>query len=245
MEDEKIEILAAWKKGDLFCSWKFRQKIGKDAWNEGKLNSQRPIHEDLRFAFAALEVHVPAILQEMEADMIPDMNADITGAVLPESCNPLVQLFTVTGIEYDREEESVSIIATKALDLGTMSFSTPFVKFSGTYKRAQELRILVDRLVNEVEQYIDGKQAPVYEQTDMFAGGGEGDTAPLVEGQVEKRKRGRPAKVKTIAIAPNTEGDGEGRELTDLEKANLGNGETEPLTTYFNPAAVAQEEPEL
>ena len=232
---EKIEIIGASKKGNLFCSYKFRQAIGKDAYNKGKMDSERPIHEDLRNCFDALGIHLPVILGELPSTSIPDINSDITGQEITDETRELINLFTVSGVEIDLENGEACIVAAKSLEWGSMPFTTPMIKFEGSYPFAMEFRIMIDRLVEEVLLYIDGKQAPVYEQTDMFAPSGEGTEATTGIAP-EKRKRGRPKKVSQ----PDAE-DG----LSDLEKANLGNDETEPLTTYFNPAAVVGAEEEL
>lgn len=233
METEEIDIIGAWKKGDLFCTYKYRYEIGKDAFDKGKIDSQRPMHEDLRKAFADLEVHMPVILQELNPDVVPGINNDILQQRLTDNDAAMVGLFSCTGIEIDLEDNSVSLIGTKKLNLGTMPFATPFVRFEGTYALKMELRILADRLIQEVKLYIDGKQAPTYVTADMFAPAGDGDEPPVIE---EKKRRGRPKKLVDAMANKLLPGSSEHDEA--LAKANAGDEETEPITSFFNPGNI-------
>lgn len=242
MENEKektelkaVEITGALRKGDLFCWYGFRQEIAKEQYNTvPSVRSDRPMHEDLRFAFDALTIHLPIILQELKPEDVPDINASITGMKLSNENQELLDLFKVIGIEIDPDEKSVSLIGRKSLALGLLPIKTPFVRFAGTYPFAMELNITVDRLVKEVELYIEGKQAPVYEQQDLFENASQGsenggDGEPDENAATPAKKR--PGRPKKIHPPQGQEGAGDG--LTEIERANLGNDQTEPLSTFF------------
>lgn len=238
IELKPIEITGALRKGDLFCWYGFRQEIAKDQYNTvPSVRSDRPMHEDLRFAFDALTIHLPIILQELKPADVPDINANITGMKLSDENQELLDLFKVIGIEVDPDDKSVSLIGRKSLALGILPIKTPFVKFAGSYSFAMELNILVDRLIKEVQLYIEGKQAPNAKQQDLFENAGEGDGEggdgePGENAATTPKKRGRPKKLQPPAAQDSADpaaGDG----LTELERANLGNDQTEPLSTFF------------
>lgn len=247
IELKPVEITGALRKGDLFCWYGFRQEIAKEQYNTvPSVRSDRPMHEDLRFAFDAITIHLPFILQELPMDAMPGINAGITGASLSAETQELLDLFKVFGIEIDPDENSVSIIGRKSLALGFLPIKTPFIKFDGPYDHALELRILCDRLVEEVKLYIGGKQAPTYEQQDLFeqaagrsAEDNDGDGADLTVAPI-KKGRGRPKRIKPEDAPQGADAAGDG--LSDLDRANLGGGETEPLSTFFKEPKLAGRE---
>lgn len=242
---DKIEILGAKLKGDLFCLYSYRETIGVDTFDSGKINSQRPIHDDLRRAMQALTPHLPLILQDLDPKDVPDINSDISGQGYSDKAREIIPLFRVTEVVIDPEEKTAVLFGTKALDLGTMPFQTPIIKFEGSYHFALEFRLAVDTLIDEVKLYIDGKQAPHYEQTDLFE---------EKEEQTEekpKRGRGRPKKAQVeFKVLTN---DSEGNEI-DVTSRILGEGNrkdddedltSEPLSNFQIPRSEVKDEEEL
>lgn len=198
METQNMEILGAQLKGDLFCHYSFRQTIGKDVHDSGKIKSERVIHEDLRAAFAAITIHMPLILEDLKPGDVADINSDVSGQETNDKARDMIARFRLTEFVIDLEQGSVQLIGTKSLDLGTLPVQTPFVKWDGDYLYALDLRVAVDKAISEVLLYIDGKCAPQLEQGDLF--GDAPDEQPGGEIEVPekpKRGRGRPKKDKS------------------------------------------------
>jgi hypothetical protein len=237
---DKIEILSVKLKGDLFCLYSYRETIGVDTFDSGKINSQRPIHDDLRRAMLALNPHLPLILKDLEPKDVPDINSDISGQGYSDKAREIIPLFRLIEVVIDPEEKCASLSGTKTLDEGTMTFTTPDIDFEGGYHFALEFRMAVDTLVDEVKQYIAGKQAPHYEQTNLFEEGGENTSDEI---KPVKRGRGRPKKEK-----PPVDDDG-GEPAVNLAARVIGEGNdntedltSEPLSNFqIDPSEVVDE----
>ena len=215
-------------KGDLFGHYTFRREISPDVHDSIQVKSERPIHEDLRLAFRALTIHMPLILMDLESGDIPDVNSSVNGYEGREGIQEVLDRFKLLEVIFDPEDMSVSLIGTKHLDLGSLPIATPFVKFEGDYHYGLELHMHCDKLIEEVQLYIEGKQAPVMVQAEMFPEAGEEDLEePKV---VEKKKRGRP-KTKKVdeEEVPRIE--------RSIDDQNDGDEMNEPLSNFFRDPA--------
>lgn len=198
-DEEKVEILGAKMVGGLFCHYKFQKALGKDTYDSGTIKSGRPMHDDLKACFSALTIHMPLIMQDLKPGDVEDINSFVSGQETTDDAAVLIEKFSVHEIVVDLEKQAASIIGTKSLDLGILHIATPFIRSEGDYHFALEFRVAVDKLRQEVVEYINGKQAPAYEQGDLFPDG-EDDLQEKEEIPEVKRGRGRPkgsGKIKT------------------------------------------------
>jgi len=219
---ETFEITSAKTKGDLFCHYGYRIPIGKDSFDTGTVKSERPMHDDLKKAFSDFTVHLPMILQDLKPGDIEDVNSGVNNFKGVEGLALIMLKYTLLGVDIDMDNNKVSLIGAKQLDLGILPINTPYIPLSGgSYHYELELKMAVDALRHEVNLYIEGKQAPVFEQGELFGSGSEAPVVgeggePAPDGKGKKGKGGRKKK-----------------ELTELEIANQGNGETLPLSEYY------------
>lgn len=197
MDTEQLKITAGKLKGDLFCHYAFRQQIGEDMQDSGKIQSERPIHDDLRNQFNALTFHMPVLFQYLKPEDILDPEKE--EKTIRDEARDIIKLFRVTEFILDLDENMVSLVGTMALDLGAAQITTPFVSLEGPYHYALELRTTIEDLCQEIKEYIAGKQAPRFVQTDLFNDDENGSSKIVddIEQPVkEKKKRGRPKKEK-------------------------------------------------
>lgn len=238
MEKEPIEILSAKSKGGLFCHYEYQESIGKDRHDTLINKSERPMHEDLREALLAFTPHLPVMLEDVKPGELPDINSDLNNFTGKEETLEMIKRFTFSEIEFDLDNNKIKLFGTKKLNLGTVPVQTPFVPLAGgNYHYAMELRLAVDKLIEEIRLYAEGKQAEEPEQLNLFGGPAEGNDSDDNEGGEDgeekqpKRGRGRPKKVKENQ-ALNVPAGTDKSELSDLERANLGNEDTEPITNF-------------
>lgn len=113
------------------------------------------VHEDLVNALQNLRPHVLAITESFEP------KSDL--AEIPEQ---MLDKIEVTGISIGGSDEhlGVTIIAKRKLKHGKiLNLTTPFQKYEDEnmpYEFAGELYADVEQLVDEVQQYLNGKYAP-------------------------------------------------------------------------------------
>jgi len=164
VEQEKdLEIISANIK-DLYCNYGYELLTGR---NIGDVIPNRKgahlIHDDLKEAFSEMDVFLAHIdgaynswsnnqtaIQELEAH--------------EDLANYYVSAMKITGVE---ENKAIVISGTKTTVHGDISFSTPKIKLQSTYLYIEELELRIATLISEVEQYMDGKRAPEFEQLDM------------------------------------------------------------------------------
>lgn len=141
-------------------------------------------HQDLMDALSGLVHHVIKITEFND----PENNSSykVTG-------------FVLSGAD---EEKGVTITAQKKLESGmTLNLNTPLAKFEGlAYQGCEELEADVQRCVDEVELYLDGKCAIKQVCIDFDS---DDEEAGINVGDAQPKKRGR--KKKEIASEPEPE----------------------------------------
>lgn len=171
-----IRIVSGTLRG-LFCTFKYEHEVQPETTDVVTIKSGLPVHEDLKAAFKALNPHLAVICEEVEANDVPDIEniPEISGE--EGSVNdPIAEMlsrfavasFTISGTG---ENESITLSGSKRLSTGdTVSLTTPSIELEGTqYQFVNELRIAIDNVVSEIEEYKNGKRAPIVVQTEMFA----------------------------------------------------------------------------
>ncbi len=154
----QIEIKKAKIKNRIFLAYEYIQK-DHDVENKNSTSSDAPIHDDLQNAFNELIPHLVLICEEEKLK-----NLELT--------DKLVTKYKVTGfaIAGSAENEGVVISGHKILESEkVVNFNTPFISFGDEdYAYIKELSQSVERIKDEVLEYMEGKQAPKPKQMSLF-----------------------------------------------------------------------------
>jgi hypothetical protein len=169
-----IEIRGARLKDD-FCSYTYELKTGPTAGDVCSRSGASIVHEDLKSAFSKLKPHLAVICEEIDNNKIHDIadyqSLDLMGDYKNNSIEKKVIQFFVTAITLDGtgENESISLSGVKRLSTGDdLQLKTPKIKWAGVYPFVDDLRSVVDEIIREVEEYMNGKAAPKMVQQDLF-----------------------------------------------------------------------------
>lgn len=179
LEKKNIEIRSG-KLHGITCQFKYEHTVAENTTNTVKVDSAVPMHDDLPAAFAKLNVHLAVICEEIRPDELPDIDnlpvLDTDPDLTDADQDPLalkLSRFQVTAFQISGtgENEGVVLTGSKILSTGDLvSLQTPAVKWRSPYAFSNELHIAVFDLVTEIEEYMNGKQAPP-RQIEMYFGG--------------------------------------------------------------------------
>lgn len=185
----KIEIKKAGIRGGIFLAYEYNMEDnGISAKN--KTQSTAPIHDDLKAAFEKLIPHFILLTEELPVDRIRGIIEN--NLLLPED---IQQKYSVTDFELGGSEDAQTIKITGFKVLSndkSISFSTPSQKLyedrTEGYKFDNYLREILDVIISEVLEYMDGKQAPRSEVGKLDFGDEEDEafTLPAGEGLASK-----------------------------------------------------------
>jgi len=185
-----IEIKGGRLKDNMFCHYEYDHTVAANTTDSIKRASQVPVHDDMINSFRDLNVHLALICEEIrpeeiqDIDNLPEMKKDTED----QDQDPLalklskfsVSAFKVVG---NGENEGVVLIGQKVLStLESVKLETPPVKWQSSYHFANELHVAVFNVVEEIEQYMNGKQAPPRQQELDFGAEGANGTG---EGEEE------------------------------------------------------------
>ncbi|MGB3452919.1 MAG: hypothetical protein WBA59_03715 [Moheibacter sp.] len=151
-----MKIKKAKIKNHLFLQYECRQTVD-GVTNDINTSSDAPIHEDLKNAFLNLVPHFAFL-----ADEFPEkqMKKFINGQLSED--DEVFRKFKVGSFIMggNGDSEGVTISGSKEVEMGVISFSTPFIKYDGDYQFIVELIGAMEILEKEVKGYIEGKRAP-------------------------------------------------------------------------------------
>jgi hypothetical protein len=139
--------------------------------NDVTKKSDQLIHEDLRVAFDKLKPHLVLICEQIESDSIQASKLDTS----PMAYNGILDNVQISGFVIGGDDnQGVTIIGSKNIDLGTLNIISPFVKYDSDYQHGNELAIAIDACVYEVEQYLfEGKCAVKQMELPFYGEGNE------------------------------------------------------------------------
>lgn len=189
----KIEIKKAGIRGGIFLAYEYNMEDnGISAKN--KTQSTAPIHDDLKAAFEKLIPHFILLTEELPVDRIRGIIEN--NLLLPED---IQQKYSVTDFELGGSEDAQTIKITGFKVLSndkSISFSTPSQKLyedrTDGYKFDNYLREILDVIISEVLEYMDGKQAPRSEVGKLDFGDEEDEAFTLPAGEGIASKLGLP-----------------------------------------------------
>jgi|SRR5690606_12812386 len=165
MENElkQVEIISASIK-DMMCNYGYELQNSQNKGDKvPNHKGAHVIHEDLQDAFSNLAVflaHIDGAFNNWADNQTPIDELEDSAEFTP---------YIITGFRLFGSEEnrSVALSGYKETLHGTISFDTPRIKLEGSYLYLAELKERLDKAIEEVELYMNGKQAPHYEQSEM------------------------------------------------------------------------------
>ena len=156
-----IEIRKATITSGIFLAYEYNIQENNVS-NKNNTQSTAPIHDDLRNAFKKLIPHFILLTEEMPEDKMKGIIEN--NLQLPEDIENKYQVssFALGGSE---DNQTIIISGHKVLSNDRIvSFSSPSQKIYDSniegYKFTDELREALEYLISEVQEYMDGKQAP-------------------------------------------------------------------------------------
>jgi hypothetical protein len=182
LEPKQIEIRTGMLKDDMFCHYGYDHTVAANTTDSVTRKSQVPVHDDLKASFRDMNVHLAIVCEEIHPDEISDIDnlPELLPDVEREEQDPLalnLSRFTVSAFKIvgNGENEGVVLTGQKQLSTGDyVKLETPIVKWHRDYAFVNELRVAIFNAVEEIEQYMNGKQAP-QRQTEMDFGDGGND----------------------------------------------------------------------
>ncbi|RFM30057.1 hypothetical protein [Deminuibacter soli] len=167
-----IQIMSAALK-DEFCNYTYDHLVAPNTTNTVNIKSSVLVHDDLKKAFARLNVHLAVICEEIDPLDVLDIEdiAEYDSSMHnEESMEFKVSRFTVTSFKIDGtgENEGVTLAGHKRLKTGDyLKLDTPKTKWINDYPFINELRVVIDDLRAEVDKYMHGKAAPRWIQPEL------------------------------------------------------------------------------
>lgn len=179
---DNVEIRKAEIFEGLFLSTEYDELLPKSERNSIKIERTVPIHDDLKGAFFRLNKHLALLCEQLSA---PDAGGFDQWYV------KALDKYHVTGIviKGHDETEGVILIGNRELSTGkSINLIAPLEKWEKSkYLFAEELRLAVDGVLEEVHQYLfEGKRAPE-RQLDLFDGNIKIETS--IKGKKGKKKK--------------------------------------------------------
>lgn len=158
--EKPFEIKGAVIK-DGFCKYSYQMMNGPTEGDVLDRKGAHIVHDDMTNAFEKLNVHCAVIddafkFSKITIESIEDMRE-----------HELTQLFSVSGFKIGGSEENESVVLTGikwVSEGGNIAWESTKIKFDGGYKWISDLRECVDKCIDEVYQYMNGKCQPKIEQ---------------------------------------------------------------------------------
>lgn len=165
MLKKPIDIIKA-SLNDGMCNYTYEQKTGPTAGDKHNVTGSAIIHDDLRNAFAKLDVHL-AVLDEVFKHS--DIEID---DILKFENHEHTYRYGVTSFKMKTsgDTQQISLTGTKHISAGYggMDLTTPMIMLDSLagYKWYNELLAAADKVREEVELYRGGKCTPQEEPED-------------------------------------------------------------------------------
>lgn len=178
----EIQITQAAVKDD-FCNYSYDVMSGVGQGDTHNVKGTGIIDDDLREAFARLNVHLAAI-----DDVFKHSGEEVTNIDAVRG-HQLVGLYHVTGfkIRGTRDSESIILLGTKFVNSSgeRMELETPRIPLDdlSSYRWHAELQAAADQAREEVELYRQGKCTPVEEREESNP-----DQLNITDNQFEEAK---------------------------------------------------------
>lgn len=162
-EQKPYEITSASIKEQL-CNYGYEIKTGPCAGDKiPTRKGSAEVHQDMNDAFAELNVHL-AIIDDAFQYVFDELDSLEVLRI-----HAVAGRFTVTGfkIQGSLENEGFVLIGEKYVGHGNIGLETPKISASSNYQFYDELKEAIENAREEVEEYMNGKSAPKYEQGEL------------------------------------------------------------------------------
>lgn len=170
LQPKEIEIRSGTLKDNMFCHYGYDHTVAANTTDSVARKSQVPVHDDLKTTFTDFNVHLAVVCEEIHPDDIPDIDnlpeMDPDPEVTDDQQDSLalkLSRFTVSSFKIVGNGENEGVILTGQKRLSTNDYvklETPVIKWQSDYAFVHELHVAVFNAVEEIEQYMNGKQAP-------------------------------------------------------------------------------------
>ena len=156
-EEKLIEIRSAALK-DMSCNYTYELLFGKTKGDVMTRKGAHIIHEDLDKAFSEMDVflaHIDGTFSSWANNQTPIQDLE---------AHEDLKNYGVNGFKISGSDENKSVILSgfKETGYGIINFETPKIKLESSYLYVQELRDRLNAVLDEVEEYMNGKTAPQY-----------------------------------------------------------------------------------
>lgn len=157
------------------CNYGYEINTGPGKGDKVTRKGSSFIHHDMDVVFAKLNKHLAHI-----DDAFTHMKKKPQTVPELEDHEAIISNFTVTGFKISGTDENEGYIlkGDKYVNQGSIGLETPKISKSSGYHFFDDLQEVIEECRSEVEQYMNGKQAPKLEQAELefpAAGGNESD----------------------------------------------------------------------
>lgn len=152
--DKEVEIKGA-AINDALCNYSYELLMGKTKGDTLTHKGAHIIHDDLQRKFDSLSV----FLAHIDDAYTGNSNTTPLGDLEQES---ETEKYYVTGFRISGTEENraVTLSGWKEVTEGVINFSTPKIKYTSAYLYLSYLKERIQEVIDEVEEYRNGKTAP-------------------------------------------------------------------------------------
>jgi hypothetical protein len=113
-------------------------------------------HQDLCDLFGDLRPHLAILAEQVEASQLTKLKK-----MKPDAVDSIVDAYTITTITLEKTGQGVTISGNKKLKTEkVLNLNTPFQKYDDSYEHSGALKIIVDAILHETGEYLNGKAAP-------------------------------------------------------------------------------------
>jgi len=164
MEAPTMEITSA-KLANGSCRYSYAMRTETGAHNTIKVTSDAAYHPDMAKAFVRLSPHLAVVCEDVASKSVKNIEMGI-GAF--QEVTDKLQTYSVDEITIVNKGEGVVLKGMKILTTGeAVGLVTPIVNWSNDYYFVNELKIVIDDIIEEVTAYHHGKIDPG-PQLDLF-----------------------------------------------------------------------------
>lgn len=185
-EDLLPEVKSATLVNSMHLNYSYDERVHDDVTDTISRKGRSPIHSDLRRAFWKLGPHLAVACEEVHLDESTDIDEyggvpqfdDAGLQTYTDELDRQLMAFEVTSllVQGTGDKAGVVLVGSKKLSTGDfVKLESPRICWASNYPFLHDLRLAHDTLIEEVQAYKLGKQAPAVVQGELFDGEGDSD----------------------------------------------------------------------
>lgn len=160
-----ITITKAKIKDSLFPTVDYSEQV-KDGTNDVSKSCTAPIHDDMRLAFRALNVHLALLCEQVienkkaKAAVVLFSGEDIEDEEpetfkLDDANREIALTIRCTGFTIGNNLDGVTLVGRRELATGkTLNLVSPYMKWDDDYQHAENVQQIIERCQYEVYEYL-------------------------------------------------------------------------------------------